>query len=224
MVARGSRTRAGTGARVGVLADESEAWPSDGVLSLVGFEYDLVGPDSPVDAPSRVEWLGRMPEGYSPQPYEQLAAVLERMGHDAAARRIRIERQRQRRRYGQLPRYHRGWSWLLDVTIRYGWEPWRAVIGGVAVAALGALIFWLAGRGGVMERVDADSFAAFQPVVYSLDSFIPFVDLRQEGGWLPNTSIDWGWPTMVYLWLHIALGWVLSTLTALSFTSVVRQR
>ena len=145
------------------------------------------------------------------------------MGHDSDARHIRIERQRQRRRHGQLGKHQRVWSWLLDITIRYGWEPWRALAGLVAVWALGAVVFAWAAHVGVMTRIDEASLTALQPVIYSLDSLLPFVDLQQQRYWLPATSVDGGWPVMVYLWLHISFGWVLSTLTVIAFSGLVRQ-
>ena len=80
-----------TRAHVGVLADDADAWPTgEHRVLLDGFEYDVIGgTGAALDAQSRVEWLGRMPPQYFwPQPYEQLAAVLEGMGHGADARQI----------------------------------------------------------------------------------------------------------------------------------------
>jgi hypothetical protein len=216
-----------TRTHVGLLVDDADAWPSGTHhVQLDGFEYDVIGgDDAPVDAPSRIEWLGRMPpQLFWPQPYEQLAAVLERMGHGADARQIRIEQQRAWRRQGGLRWYQKAWSWVQDVTVRYGWNPWRALVPALAVLLVGFGVFWWAGTHDVMQPLGAENFVAFQPFVYSLDTAIPFVDLHQEAYWLPDTSVDGGWPVRVYLWAHIVLGWGLSGLIVLAFGGFIRRR
>ena len=82
-----------TRAPVGVLADAAAAWAQrNHSVALDGFEYQTISGGAPVDAHSRIEWLGRMPpDRYWPQPYEQLAAVFARMGHAADARPLGIE-------------------------------------------------------------------------------------------------------------------------------------
>jgi hypothetical protein len=45
-------------------------------------------PTVTIDVHRRLAWLRRDPDGYLPQPYEQLAAVYRRTGHDWEARRV----------------------------------------------------------------------------------------------------------------------------------------
>jgi hypothetical protein len=107
---------------VGVLVDEPASWPRQAVLD--GFAYEALYEDPPVSARQRLDWLARNPRGYSPQPYEQLAAVYRRAGRDSDARTVAIAKQRARRRTLALP--GRLWSLLLDGLVGYGYRTWLA--------------------------------------------------------------------------------------------------
>ncbi len=59
---------------------------------------------------------------------------------------------------------------------------------------------------------------AFHALVYSIDVFVPLIDLCQAKFYLPKD----GW-VQVYHWVHIGAGWVLSTLLAVGLTGLVRR-
>jgi hypothetical protein len=65
-------------ARVATLADEQASWPQR--LRLRGFTYDTLDEPSTIRAAARLRWLQADEEGYSPEPYEQLAAAYRRAG------------------------------------------------------------------------------------------------------------------------------------------------
>ena len=58
----------------------------------------------------------------------------------------------------------------------------------------------------------------FNTFVYSLDSFIPLIDLHQAKYRLPT-----GCSLRVYHWLHIGFGWLLTTLLVVGLTGLVRK-
>jgi hypothetical protein len=89
------------GAQVGALFDDPASWPA--TIDLSAFTYDSLFERSPVSARQRLDWLGRNPRGYSPQPYEQLASVYRRAGRDQDARTVALAKQRARRRTLPLP-------------------------------------------------------------------------------------------------------------------------
>jgi hypothetical protein len=69
-------------ARVGAWHDEKKTWPKR--ISLDGFVYDRIeAPDASIKDRLR-SWLPR--NSYLPQPYEQLAGIYRREGHEQAAR------------------------------------------------------------------------------------------------------------------------------------------
>jgi hypothetical protein len=72
----------------------------------------------------------------------------------------------------------------------------------------------------------------FRPLVYSLDAVLPIVDLHQASRWLPDpaarcTVSSVGYPCgewlRVYLWVHILVGWSLTSLAVAGFTGLVRR-
>jgi hypothetical protein len=80
------------------------------------------------------------------------------------------------------------------------------------------------------------NYPKFQAFVYSLDCFLPIIDLRQKGYWVPNanrgseivmTPIDlrvrWGGLLRFYLWFHTLVGWAFTTLCVAGFTGLVRR-
>lgn len=72
-------------------------------------------------------------------------------------------------------------------------------------------------------------YTPFSPFWYALDTLIPLVDLGQETAWSPS-PIDqsiikdfWGWAVLIYLYAHIIMGWVLTTLTVVALTGVIKK-
>jgi hypothetical protein len=122
-----------TNAKVGLLADEEASWPEKGQLCLDGFVYDRIaaGPKdvkAPIDAKARLRWLGLRGEedGYSPQPYEQLIAVLRQMGHEHQVAEIAIAKQKDLCEHGSLSWWGKFWSRFRYLVIGYGYKPWWA--------------------------------------------------------------------------------------------------
>jgi hypothetical protein len=90
---------------------------------LDGLTYADLKPDEP--ATVRLRWLGRDPDGYRAQPYEQLAAHYRRLGHDEQARRVLLAKRRAYRT--TRPAWRRAWGWVMDGLAGYGYAPGRAV-------------------------------------------------------------------------------------------------
>ena len=82
---------------------------------------------------------------------------------------------------------------------------------------VGSVLF---GIGHVRERLSPasnDPLPNFNAIVYSLDTFAPLIDLHQAKYRLPT-----GWFLRAYLWVHIILGWVLTTLLVVGLTGLVQ--
>jgi len=210
-------------AKVGQLIDDAASWPLADNVWLDGFEYEAFGIESPQTATERLDWLALQPEKpFHPQPYEQLAKVFRRMGREVDARKVLIAKQDARRKHGELGRTSNVWLWFLGKTIRYGYEPWRVMWFMVAMILIGWGLFSWAYDLHVINAVK-ESAPPFNPFIYSLEVFIPLVDLRQESYWLPNTEGSYGASFRAYFWLHIILGWVSSTLLVAALTGLVRK-
>jgi hypothetical protein len=216
-------------ARVNVLVDDVASWPKgEDRLILDGFEYGRLAGDAPLEAEKRLEWLERQKQdvvGFKPQPYEQLADVYDRMGHEEHARKVRIANRRAQREYGDLSRGRWLLNWFWDWTIRYGWRTWRAARFGLGLVVFGFFLFWAAGALGGMRATDRDVWNWLQALVYSLDAFLPIVELGPERKFEPNVMAGAsGWIAQIYLWVHILAGWIVTTVIGLGITPLVRQK
>jgi hypothetical protein len=260
------------GLRVGTWLDDEKSWPPPGKLNLDGFRYDRLEMMSPIvgagavprdgDSGLRFVRLQNSSTGLATQPYEQLAGVLQSEGQDRAARKVRIALEDDLR--ARLPWYRQIWPWILRYTIAYGYEPWLALWWAALVVLFGYLSFSLGYRAGVIAPTDKDAFADFQAdslppnyqsfnaFVYSLDTFLPIINLGIKDRWMPDPNLrhrakaltgtwlgDWcgshfpqvadqrffksGRSLRVYFWCHLLLGWALITLFAAGFTGIVHH-
>ncbi len=224
-------------ARVGQLVDDEGSWPASGNLILDGFVYGAIGGAAPRTALERLRWLQLQPEEpvVRRQPYEQLVRVLRQMGREEDAREIAIAKQKVIRKSDEAGWLRSLWMGFLGITIGYGHKPWRALLFMAFFLVLGAAVFSVAHDRQVMvpSKVQVldptpyikctKSYPCLQPIVYSLDAFLPIVDLHQEKYWLPDVSKNYGWLYRVYLWLHIIFGWILTTVLVAGLTGLVKK-
>ena len=73
--------------------------------------------------------------------------------------------------------------------------------------------------------VEYPPFSAFW---YSLDTLFPLIDLGLERAWSPSPvgsvkDDGWAWALLFYLYFHIIMGWVLSTLTVVALTGLIKR-
>ncbi|ETK32738.1 hypothetical protein [Microbispora sp. ATCC PTA-5024] len=192
--------------RIGVLFDRIGAYP--GHVHLNGLTYASLRGPAPVA--ERLSWLRRDPDGYRPQPYEELAAYYRRIGHDAEGRRVLLAKQRARRRTLRLP--GRLWGGLLDVLVGYGYRPWLAGVWVALLLAVGTSVFshWRPHQIGLDESRHFDAFT------YTLDLLVPVSVFEQRAAWEPV-----GWTQWLANGL-IAAGWILATALIAAGTRVLR--
>lgn len=165
------------GCTVGTLDDTSSGYTGAQTIALDGFRYErLAKPD--LSAPSepgrgitrsRVAWLARNhgdapgPETFAPQPYRQLALVLDRQGLSDDARAVRFELRRASRRHSARRMWRSGMfvgatravlhlsSGVFGLCFGYGLKPERALLTLVAYFLLGWGVFaWANARGAMV--------------------------------------------------------------------------
>jgi hypothetical protein len=225
------------GAKVSGFVDEEKSWPEPGRLLIDGFSYD--GLAEPRDARSRLRWLALQP-GFHQQPYRQLEKVLEESGDDSGAIRVLVAKEDLRyASYGTLGHL---WGNSLKFTIGYGHRPMLTIMWSALVVLLGWSLVGIGSRAGVMRRTypentpspAADRYEDLYPLLYSLDVFLPFVNLHQEHYWWPDGRAI-GQLTILggrvpirgsllrsYLWLQIIAGWILSAIFVAGVTGLIR--
>jgi hypothetical protein len=234
-------------ARAALLSDDESGWPVDSHrLQLDGFVYEAFGEDAPSQVQKRLAWLRRQlpPTARKhwwwkrdsnvrvwTQPYEQLASVYDRIGDEKQARKVRVAKQRDLRRHGQLPRRERLWNSFLDWSMLFGYAAWRPLVLGILLIVVGWGIFNSADSSGVMRVATPREAPRFQSFVYSVDSFVPVIDFGQQAHWSPNSKATWKvggaelsarW-VQWYLWAHILFGWLVTTVVVTALTGLVRR-
>jgi hypothetical protein len=184
-------------------------------------------------------WLRRQLPHYSAHPYESLAKALKAEADENAALRILIQKEDDVGLARSLPWWQRLWRGLLRYTVGHGYRPEWALVWILAFIALGAFLFDLGYREGVMAPASTDvlvqekyqkyreipkDYPTFSAWAYSIDAFIPFLDLVLERYWIPNADAGWfGAFLRIYLWFHIVVGWILSTLFLTGVTGIIRR-
>jgi hypothetical protein len=233
-----------SGAHVGILLDEEKSWPEQGNLLIDGFTYDGFGAGSPLDVQSRLRWISLQPPvqgGFRPQPYRQLAKVLRESGDDTGAIEVLIAQQDAHFRNSNW--LVRAWAQFLKITVAYGYRPLRTVLWSLAVILLGRIVVAVGARAGVMRLTwpettpppAGDPTAGLHPLLYSLDVFLPLVNLHQEHYWWPDESASGEYRLLgrditirgsilrYYLWLQIIAGWLLSAIFIAGVTGLMHN-
>jgi len=184
-------------------------------------------------------WLRRQLPHYSAHPYENLAKALKAEADENAALRILIQKEDDIGLSRSLHFLKRFWRGLLRYTVGHGYRPEWALVWILAFIALGAFLFDLGYREGLMTPASTDvlvqemyqkyreipkDYPTFSAWAYSIDAFIPFLDLVLEHYWIPNADAGW-WGALlrIYLWIHIGVGWILSTLFLTGVTGIIRR-
>jgi sRNA-binding regulator protein Hfq len=235
---------------VGTLSDEEASWPGEKKLHLNGFIYNAIATNSPLDYKTRLRWIRYQPrESFSLQPYEQLAKVMKEGGHERAAKQVLIAKHQDLRQLGDLTFWGKLKNLLFGAVIAHGYKPHQALWLAFVWIFIGVFIFSFGYSSKLFSpskvapyapitssRMSgvADDYPTFNAFVYSLDAFIPIVNLHQQNYWLPDANkgksitilwikTRWGSLLRYYLWLHISLGWILTSLWVAGFTGLVKR-
>lgn len=153
-------------AKVKVLADDGSSWGER--LVLDGFAYSRFAEGAPVDAAFRLAWLLRQapahlgPRDFRAHPWRRLIAVLRKMGHEAGAAQVAIQREHLLRRVGRIgAAAPAGWRWMPRAAHRlFGWfagfghRPQRLAGWAIGVWLASAALFWAAAEQGAIAPAD----------------------------------------------------------------------
>jgi hypothetical protein len=226
----------------GAIQDDKASWPSAGKLDLDGFVYGHIATGL-TDTKNRLAWL-TLQQPFTPQPYRQLAKVMNGAGFDRGERRVlfAMEDRIWREEGGVAATLFR---LPLSLVVGYGYYPMRALMGLAILMVLGWGVYSAAHAAGMMVPKDAQAYAYFKqngrapasyeplgPFVFSVENSLPLVKLGQTDNWRPDPSPDRAgqanWITSSrflfgFLRLQILLGWILTTLFIAGVTGIVQK-
>ncbi|MGW7719187.1 hypothetical protein ACWGKK_33510 [Streptomyces chartreusis] len=220
-------------------------WPPPGLLRIEGFTYEGFDNTSPATLANRLDWIRRShrasPSGrhyFASQPYEQLARVYRQNGQEEEARAVAIARRNDLRSHGSLGPWRKLINWLLDKTIKHGYQPLRAVGLLAAVYILVLLAALAAGQseGVIVPANDTKdlspaptaqhctgNYPCFYAAGYAVDVVIPLINTQQSDNWRINGDAPWGWAWTAGSWIATGLGWAFSTLAVAAYTGIIKR-
>jgi hypothetical protein len=194
-------------ARIEVYRDDPDHWPDE--LSVDGMTYQALEPRLP--ARDRLRWLAKDPNGPQSQPYEHLAAHYMQIGQPEEARSVWYAKEREQRKAASpLARF---WGVVQDVTLGYGYRPWRAVVWLTLLVIAGSLTFHFQKP----PPLQAHVLPHFNSFIYTLDLLLPLVDLGLKHAFNPSGVGQW------LSYVLTAAGWVLVTTIAAAAARVLRR-
>lgn len=218
--------------------DAHEPPSPSGTVVLDGLTYTGFG-EGLATFDQRLEWI-QSQHGFAAQPYQQLAKFYREAGQDTEARKVAVQRRRDLRRRGGLKWYRKLGNLLLDFTIQYGYQTWRAVVGVALLYVIVVAFFWFAryhnaviptqttpGLGKVpavpTARSCTSDYPCFSPFGYAINTVIPLINVHQADFWGPNARVSWGRVGVVVTYLGTLFGWLLATLAVAGYTGLARK-
>ena len=193
--------------RVGGRLDCATAWVSNAThprhqWTLDGLTYTGVprlNPHGP--RPNRDAWIALLQTatpGYAAAPYRHLAAAYRDSGRDRDARAVLLAQRRDHCARATLAPGERGRARLAGLLVGYGYQPWRALVGLLAVVAVSITITVVLGAHGALAPTPAAGdprpvAASCRPLVLvgeGLDVGIPWWPSARSGpeGCEPTTG------------------------------------
>jgi hypothetical protein len=126
---------------------------------------------------------------------------------------------------------------LLDVTIKHGYQPLRAVGMLAAVFLAAFLLSYVAQHHDAVAPVNDTSslhptptalicrpnYPCFYPLGYAIDLTVPIVKVGQADNWRMDGTAAWGWAYVGGAWVITGLGWAFTTLAVVGYTGLIRK-
>jgi hypothetical protein len=200
-------------ANVGALNDSVDTWPDK--LELDGFVYNQTGgvnSDASSEFSSRqiswlLDWLARQ-SIFSPQSYQQLAALLQKSGHGDKAGDVLYEsKKRQRAEVATGTEWL--WMTLLWLFVGFGYRMYYTIFWVALFVCLGALVLKVSNQG--------EKHRMPYGVAYSFDILLPIVKLRDL-----HYKIDLeGW-ARYYFYFHKIMGYVLASFLIAGISGITK--
>lgn len=183
--------------------DLSDSWP-DNVL-VTGFTYRNLSNMDKYTGEQAATWFGK--QTYAPQPYEQLATVLQANGLIDEATDIRFAGKD--REYHTATGLRRAWLFLLKYSIGFGYDLQYAFVWAVCFVLLGWAVLYATGQ--------RTKHGATLGLVYSFDMLLPLVQLDKSHD---DVALD-PWPRR-YFYVHKIVGVLLATFIAAGISGLTK--
>jgi len=193
------------------------SWPDDSEsVKLDGIKYEHIAAGEGKDSWKKLLALANLSR-YNSSVYADLEAFFKRQGHPERANEVFVAQKRRERKEILQGRWRKLWSYFLDYSVRYGRSPGRAFRWSVPVIVIGCVVFWSRQN---MEPQRAEDVARhYSAFLYSLDLFIPFIDLKAASVWIPKPDC---WFAQIWMRAQIIFGWILIPTGLAAWTGIIK--
>ncbi len=204
------------GAEFGALDVSNSDWPKEpGAFRLQGMSYKHLRA-APDESESHAQLLKLVNQSaYTADVYGKLEHYFADQGYRSDADRIFIAGKRRERQ-----EYLHGMPWLgsllLDWLVGYGRRPWQAGIPCALFVTLGCVLF---SPSKMEPQKPENAPRIYNRFWYSLDLFLPFVDLKADEVWKPKTDQRF---LRHYVRAHVLLGWILIPVLLAAVTGLIK--
>lgn len=200
------------------LSLDDVSWPNDRKsVRLDGMTYgQLTAGDGDSSWRTLLDWVNGA--AYSANVYNRLSSHFAQLGYPEQADEVYVAQKRRERAevLGGPTDLNWWWSLFLDIFVRYGRSPGRALAWGALIVAIGCLVFCR----NAMQPIDPDKLKApYSAFWHSLDAFVPFLDLGSMGQWMPRSDHPFA---RHYLRVHTILGWLLIPIGLAALTGIIK--
>jgi hypothetical protein len=172
--------------------DLSDSWPDN--IYLNGFTYRTLSNLAKYNGEQAATWFGK--QAYAPQPYEQLATVLQANGLIDDATDIRYAGKE--RDYEAATGLRRTWLFLLKYSIGFGYHLEYAFAWALGFVLLGWAVLYATGQ--------RNKHGLTLGLTYSFDMLLPLVQLDKKHD---DVALD-PWPQR-YFYVHKLIGVLLTS-------------
>jgi hypothetical protein len=207
---------------VGAIMDAGEdSWPDE--LNLDGFTYSrlggLFGHDVPLskqiaerESKWFVDWMAR-DKSYSPQPYNQLAGILNKMGYPDKANAVLYAAKNREKVDAKHSRLWLRWFGLsaLKWTIGYGFggRYFRSLIWVTCLTVLGVF---------VLSTVNINSVPnVWDKIGFSIDMLLPIISLDER------YKLDFSGWQLYYFYFHKLMGFLLGSFVVAGLSGITKR-
>lgn len=187
------------------------------ILNLGGMTYKHISMGAESDSWKKLLDLVNH-SAYNVQVYTNLEDFFRRQGYSDRAHEVVVAQKRRERK--EILRWDSVWWWLnpiLEALVLYGCSPGRILPWGAGVVFIGWFVFRR--KEGMVLQKGEDVSSNYSGLWYSLDLFLPGIDLHTANVWIPKPTRQYA---LHYMRVHRLLGWLIIPVGLLAFTGIIK--
>ena len=238
-------------ATVGTVYNLCPGWPESGRLIVNGMVYKNLKFDykpKGQTAKESISWIRRqysvgnsisdpnsLINKFSAQPYEQLAKFYKDNGFEDESKDVLVAKNDDLLASGRLDKAARVKQILYKWLANYGYDSRNSLYAISFFLLLGSCLFFIGfiTNSMICESDNTESRSNMckgfgckciaEGVLYSLDTFLPLVNLKVADCWRPDVTKLTGLFLTVYRLIHVVAGWILTTIFVAGISGLLKN-